>query len=78
MFSIVFLSFQLSVALFYSEPTTTRGGYSIRHRRGHEPSRWAPTYDFAIFPLTLHEIEKFLDGGMPPLDSLLTMITNTR
>ena len=49
-----------------------RGGSRIPHRRGCQPSRGAPIYDFAKFCEKLHEIEKILGRrgayarGAPP------------
>ena len=40
-----------------------RGGSRIPRRRGRQPSRGAPTYDFAEFCEKLHEIEKILGRG---------------
>ena len=39
------------------------GGSRIPHRRGRQPSRGAPTYDFAKFCEKLHDIEKILGRG---------------
>ena len=54
-----------------------RGGSRIPRRRWRQPSREAPTYDFAKFSEKLHEIEKILgrrgrDVGAPPLDPPLS------
>ena len=38
----------------------TRGGSRISRRRGCQPSRGSPTYDFAKFCKKLHEIEEIL------------------
>ena len=55
------------------------GGFRIPRRRGRQPSRGAPTYDFAEFCEKLHEIEKILGRaggvpGVPPLNPPLTYI----
>ena len=60
-----------------------RGGSRIPRRRGRQPSRGAPTYDFAKFCEKLHEIEKILGRRgartrAPPHPPLLCLSDVTR
>ena len=61
------------------QATIIRGGSRIPCRRGRQPSRGEPTYDFVKFSEKLHEIKKILGrrGGarrVPPLNPPLIMI----
>ena len=58
----------------------TRGGSRIPRRRGRQPCRGVPTYDFAKFSKKLHEIEKILvhrGATPPPLDPPLETLCLT-